>query len=120
VLVVDDEPLIRWALSEGLTESGYRVCGAASSADARAALEGDDGPCVVLLDLRLPDVSDLSFLCEIRARWPDVAVVMMTAHGSSDDEAAAIRLGAFRFVSKPFDVAQMVMLVGEAVAARLR
>lgn len=115
VLVVDDEHLIRWSLSEGLTESGYAVRLAANAAEARAALAALGGqPVVVVLDLRLPDAVDLSLLAEIRRRWPDAPVVMMSAHGSSDDMKRAVELGAYRFVEKPFDVTEVVRLVGEA------
>lgn len=114
-LVVDDEALIRWAVSEGLAESGYTVRQAATGADALLALAAEGArPLVVVLDLRLPDVADLSLLGEIRLRRPDVPVIIMTAHGSSDDQAAADRLGAFRFVLKPFDVSEMIRIVGEA------
>lgn len=118
VLVVDDEALIRWALSEGLSDRGYAVSQASNGVEARELLEAHVGrPLVVLLDLRLPDVADLSLLREIRARRPDVPVVMMTAHGTSDDQFEAERLGAFRFVTKPFDVSEMIHLVGEALAS---
>lgn len=115
VLVVDDEPLIRWSLSEGLTESGFVVRLASSGAEARAALAacGDEG-LVVLLDMRLPDVVDLSLLREIRNRWPGVPVVVMTAHGTFEDATRAVELGAFRFVDKPFDVSEIVRVVADA------
>ncbi|HUL71827.1 MAG TPA: response regulator [Vicinamibacterales bacterium] len=115
VLVVDDEALIRWSLSEALSESGYVVCLAATAAEARAVMETfDNRPLIVVLDLRLPDVSDLSFLREMRQRRPDVPVIMMTAHGTPDDAAKAHGLGAARFVGKPFDVAEMVRFVDDA------
>ena len=118
VLVVDDEPLIRWSLSEGLGEVGYTVKQAATGAEAREMLAdtGED-PLVVVLDLRLPDVTDLSLLQYIRASRPDVPVVMMSAHGSVDDARQATSLGAFRFVIKPFDVIEMIGLVGDAWAS---
>lgn len=115
VLVVDDEALIRWSLSEGLSDAGYAVRMAATGAEARATLaELAPGPVVVLLDLRLPDVSNLSLLQEIRATWSEVPVVVMTAHGSADDAKQALAMGAFRFVSKPFDVGEMVGMVRAA------
>lgn len=121
VLVVDDEALIRWALSEGLTEHGYAVSQAATGAEALAWLTAHAGdPLVVVLDLRLPDVADLSLLGAVRARRPDAPVVMMTAHGTGDDQAEAERLGVFRFVSKPFDVGDMVRVVGDAWTSRQR
>lgn len=118
VLVVDDEPLIRWSLSEGLTERGYCVRQAATGAEARDLIEAaGDEPLVIVLDLRLPDVVDLSLLRDIRARRPDAPVVMMSAHGTDEDARSARRLGAFRFVTKPFDVGEMVEFVRDAWAA---
>jgi DNA-binding NtrC family response regulator len=112
VLVVDDEPLIRWSLSEGLGEVGYAVREASSGAETRTALaDTRHQPLLVLLDLRLPDVSDLSLLEAIRSERPDAPVIMMTAHGTADDDARAKALGASAFVGKPFDVTEMVRLV---------
>ena len=115
VLVVDDEALIRWSLSEGLTEFGYVVRLAGSAAEARAALSAFGlEPLVVVLDLRLPDMADLSLLREIRARRPDAPVIMMTAYGSAEDAKQAKALGVSEFVGKPFDVSEMVRMVGSA------
>ena len=113
VLVVDDEALIRWALSEGLAESGYLVREAASAAEARAVVaDSHTEPLIVVLDLRLPDMADLSLLSEIRAIRPDVPILMMTAHGTADHAAEALRLGARAFIAKPFDVRDVVRQVG--------
>jgi two-component system, NtrC family, response regulator GlrR len=107
--------LIRWSLSQGLAEGGYGVRLAANAAEARAALGDASGrPDVVVLDMRLPDVVDLSLLREIRTTWPAIPVVMMTAHGTAEDARRAAELGAFRFVDKPFDVSEIVRLVAEA------
>ena len=115
VLVVDDEALIRWSLSEGLTEYGYVVRLAGTAAEARSVLDSfGHEPLVVVLDLRLPDMADLTLLKEIRARRPDVPVIMMTAHGSAEDAKQAKALGVSRFVGKPFDVGEMVRMVGTA------
>ena len=119
VLVVDDEALIRWSLSEGLTESGYVVRLAGTAAEARTVLASfDHEPLVVLLDLRLPDMADLSLLKEIRTRRPDVPVIMMTAHGNAEDAKQAKALGVSQFVGKPFDVSEMVRLVSAAWVGR--
>jgi DNA-binding NtrC family response regulator len=119
VLVVDDEALIRWSLSEGLTEFGYVVRLAGTAAEARAVLASfGHEPLVVLLDLRLPDMADLSLLKEIRTTRPDVPVIMMTAHGSAEDAKQARALGVSQFVGKPFDVGEMVRMVSAAWVAR--
>ena len=120
VLVVDDEALIRWALSEGLAESGYLVHEAANGAEARAAVNATRAmPLVVVLDLRLPDVADLSLLAEIRATRPDAPVLLMTAHGTAEHAAEAFRLGARAFITKPFDVREVVAQVHAAAAGNL-
>jgi len=119
VLVVDDEPLIRWSLAEGLADAGYLVTQAGSGAEALQALTDlGSKPVVVLLDLRLPDVTDLSLAQRIRAERPDAQVIMMTAHGSADDAAKARAMGVYRFVGKPFDVTAMVSLVDDAISER--
>ena len=114
VLVVDDEALIRWSLSQALGDAGHHVLQASSRAEARAVLADHEcgSEIIVLLDLRLPDVSDLSFLREILTTRAEARVVMMTAHGTAEDAARATALGASGFVSKPFDV--------EEIARRLR
>jgi len=119
VLVVDDELLIRWSLNEALTAAGYSVVEARDAAEARRAV-GDAGsrPNVVLLDYRLPDSNDLGLLTAIRQQAPGVPVIMMTAHGTSAVVTGALALGAYRVVSKPFEVQEMTALVAEALAAR--
>jgi len=116
-LVVDDEALIRWSLSEGLTDAGWEVRQAATGAEAREQVRALEGrPFVILLDLRLPDVADLSLVLELRGARPDVPMIVMTAHGSADDARKALAAGAHAVVGKPFDVVEMVALVGVAAA----
>jgi DNA-binding NtrC family response regulator len=119
ILIVDDEALIRWAVAEALTAAGHHVLEAADAATARHLMaEGDQPLDAVLLDLRLPDVSDLSLLAAIRRATPTTAVVMMTAHGTREDEANAKALGAFEVVEKPFDVHQIEKVLMAAYHAR--
>jgi DNA-binding NtrC family response regulator len=119
VLVVDDEVLIRWSLSERLAEEGYPVRQASSGAEAISVLSMlVDQPTIVLLDLRLPDVNDLTLFRRIRSLRPDVPVILMTAHGSAEQAQEAMAEGAFRFVGKPFEMAEIAALVGEARASQ--
>lgn len=115
VLVVDDEPLIRWSLSERLAEDGFPVRQASSGQEATIVMASLAGqPLIVLLDLRLPDVTDLSLFRRIRVDRPDAPVILISAHGSGDDQRTVMAEGAFRCVGKPFDVAAIALLVGEA------
>jgi DNA-binding NtrC family response regulator len=115
VLVVDDEPLIRWSVSETLAESGHTVCEASDGASALELLaDGSRLFDVIVLDYRLPDSNDLHLLETVRSRAPDSIVIMMTAFGTPEMVADALRLGALRVVPKPFDVHDLARLVAEA------
>ena len=106
VLVVDDEGLIRWALRKALSAFGcdVREAGDAKSALAAAAEFEQGFDAVVLLDLKLPDSDDLGLLKRLRAQLPAARIVLMTAFGTEETQAEALRLGAFRVLQKPFDV----------------
>jgi len=114
VLIVDDEPLIRWSLAETLSESGHHVTEAADGASALTSLRTSESPDVIVLDYRLPDSSDLSLLKSIRQRAPDAAVIMMTAFGAPEMTCEALLLGVWRVVPKPFEVHEMADLVVQA------
>ena len=119
VLIVEDETLIRWAVAEALTAAGHTVLEAPDAATALRVVDEAPEPIdAVVLDLRLPDSSDLSLLAAIRRNTPSSAVVMMTAHGTPEDAAGARALGAFDVVEKPFDVQRLERLVRAACRAR--
>ena len=114
VLVVDDEALIRWSLSESLSEAGYAVIEAGDGASALAQASNGHVFDAIILDYRLPDSNDLRLLERLRDLQPNAAVVMMTAFGTPEVISGALKLGAFRIVVKPFDVHDMVDAVGRA------
>ncbi len=117
VLVVDDEELIRWSLAQTLEAAGYAVLEAGSARETLERLNEASDIDVVLLDLRLPDSSDLGLLRTLRQRAPSCRIILMTAHGSADTLDEAIRAGAFRALGKPFDMGKVVGIVREAAAA---
>jgi DNA-binding NtrC family response regulator len=118
VLVVDDEPLIRWSVAETLAERGYEVVETGDAVGARSAIRDLEGKFdVVLLDLRLPDSDDLTLLASIRSLSPDAQVILMTAFGRPEVVRGALELGAYRVMNKPFEMHAMADLVGEAAAA---
>jgi DNA-binding NtrC family response regulator len=119
VLVVDDEPLIRWSMSETLSDLGYDVVEASDGHSAIGAVSGSTRPFdVILLDFRLPDSNDLTLLSTLRRLSPKTPIILMTAYGSAEILQGALDLGAFRVVGKPFEVDEIAALIREAHDAR--
>ena len=119
VLVVDDEPLIRWSVAESLSDLGVDVEQAPDAASAlrmvtSTALDFD----AVVLDLRLPDMGDLSLLGTLRQLIPGASIVLMTAFGTPELVADARAMGA-SVLNKPFELDELRRLVlgGEPDAA---
>jgi DNA-binding NtrC family response regulator len=117
VLVVDDEELIRWSLAQTLEAAGYEVLEAGSARETLERMNEVSDICVVLLDLKLPDSSDLTLLRTLRQRAPRCRIILMTAHGTAEILDEALRAGAFKALGKPFDMGRMVRIVNEAIAA---
>jgi len=113
LLIVDDEPLVRWSLRERFTSDGYRVLEAGSVAEAMA--QASAAVDVVLLDCCLPDGDGLQVLEQMVAHAPGVPVILITA-SLAGDEAEARAHGARGCLSKPFDLDE----VSAAVAAACR
>ena len=104
ILVVDDEPLIRWSIAETLGAAGHQVAEAEDAASALRAIADDPARDLVLLDFRLPDSNDLGLLAKIRQLAPGATVIMMTAFGTPDVTAGALTLGARKVLNKPFNM----------------
>ena len=112
VLVVDDEALIRWSLAETLGDRGYLVTEATNGREAVAAIQHAGTPFdVVLLDYRLPDSADLRLLGTVKRLAPGSQVIMVTAHHSPELAQGATALGAFRVISKPFEMESLAAVV---------
>ena len=119
ILIVDDEPLIRWSLAERLRVDGYDIVEAGTATEAiELAEQGFD---LVLLDFRLPDGDGLSVLRAVRDLDPDTLVIMLTAHTIIETVVEAMRTGAFDYATKPFDLDDVAMRVSRAMeTTRLR
>jgi two-component system, NtrC family, response regulator AtoC len=117
VLVVDDEPLIRWSLVNRLKEEGYRTLEAGTGADAVA--HHRDGVDLVLLDFALPDSNGLSVLKQIKETDPDTLVIMLTAHTGVETAVEAMKNGAYHYANKPFDLDEIMLLVEKALETTL-
>jgi DNA-binding NtrC family response regulator len=102
ILIVDDEPTIRFSLIELLDVDGHEAHEAEHAPAALAYLEEHDVD-LVLTDLRMPAMDGMELLAEIRERHPDTLVVLLTAHGDERTAVRALRAGAYGYIPKPFD-----------------
>ena len=117
VLVVDDEPLLRWSIAQTLVGGGDSVIEAGDGEAALQALANAQAPPdVVLLDYCLPDGADLNVLSAVRRLAPKSQVILMTDDGSPGI-VDALRLGVYRVVTKPFDMETIGALVHQASRA---
>ncbi|HKV99765.1 MAG TPA: sigma-54 dependent transcriptional regulator [Vicinamibacterales bacterium] len=119
VLVVDDEQLIRRSIAKRLGAVGYTVL---EAENGKVALEqAATGVDLAILDYRLPDLDGLTVLKQIRQLDPDVLVILLTAYASVDTAVEAMKLGAYHFMNKPFDLEALTAMVEQALeTTRLR
>ncbi len=114
VLIVDDEPAARFGMRRALEKEGYTILEADNLAAAERAVE-TSSPKVVLLDVRLASESGLDYLPAVVSREIPPVVIIVTAHGSERTAVQAIKLGAYDYISKPFDIDELRLLVRNAV-----
>jgi DNA-binding NtrC family response regulator len=117
LLVVDDDAVARDLLCEVLTREGYRVRPAADGAEALAICANEIID-LALLDLRMPGLDGITLLGRLAALRPDVPVVILTAFATMDTAIAAIRAGAYDYLSKPFRMEEIQLVVRRALEAR--
>jgi two-component system, NtrC family, response regulator len=108
LLVVDDEPIKRSVLEDGLRAAGYSVATAANPLEAEPLL-AETFFDVVLTDLRMPGQDGLSFLRDLKEQRPEQQVIVMTGYGTVDTAVAAMKLGAFDYLQKPFSTEELLL-----------
>lgn len=117
ILVVDDEKLIRWTLSEALRGWAFQPLEASSVKEALEIFDSDS-PALTLLDINLPDGSGLDVLRQIREKQGDAVVIMITANVLIDDTIAALRGGAYDFIGKPINLDELEITIRNAIETR--
>src|SRR5256886_10371144 len=118
LLIADDDPGLRESLERTLTREGYRVI---LASDGNAALERlqAGGVDLVLTDLKMPGLSGIELLRAVKAIAADVDVILLTAFGTVEEAVKAMKEGAYDFLTKPFQRAQLLRLIRQALERRV-
>jgi len=114
ILVIDDEKLLRWALDQNLSKEGYTVLTAEKGLEGLGLFK-EEAPDITLLDIHLPDVSGITVLEGIKEMDKHALVVMITAFGDVQTAVKTIKLGAYDFVEKPFNMDKLKILLDKAL-----
>ena len=117
VLIVDDEPNLRKILAAQLARDGYDVMTAADGEEGLAMLR-EHHIDLVVTDLKMPKIDGMELLRLALREDPDLPIVMITAHGTVDTAVEALKLGAFDYLTKPFDKDEVRQIVGKALRTR--
>ena len=114
ILVVDDDESLRWVTQAQLQQSGYDV---AAAADAASALEQirNSPPDLAITDLKMPGMSGLELLKAIRAEYPEIIVIMVTAFGTVENAVEAMKAGAYDYITKPVNVDELRLIVSRGL-----
>ena len=113
VWVIDDDRSIRWVLEKALTKAGLQVTAFSNANGVMEALEREQ-PEVIVSDVRMPGMDGFALLERIKQGFPDLPVIIMTAHSDLDSAVSAYHSGAFEYLPKPFDIGEAVDQVQRA------
>ncbi len=117
LVIVDDEASVRKMLQIAFSRLGHRVETFADAGSALDFLEANPAD-VVITDLRMHGLSGMDFLKKVKQKWTEIEVIMITAHGTIENAIDAVRAGAFDFVQKPFEIAELELTVARAIDQR--
>lgn len=113
LLIIDDEVEFASTLCQRLCLRGFEAVDVHSGTEGLVRVE-EMLPDVVILDLKMPDVSGLDILADIKEREPDIEVIMVTGHGSSASGIKAMENGAFDYIMKPVDLGELLEKINQA------
>lgn len=114
ILVVDDEHLIRWTLEQHLLKEGYEVL-TAEDGEKALGIARDHSPDLVLLDNQLPGMLGIEVLGRLKEMDREIIVIMITAHGMLETAVKAMKLGAYDYLSKPFNLDEITITIRKAL-----
>jgi two-component system nitrogen regulation response regulator GlnG len=117
ILIADDEESIRWVLERALAQAGHKVATVDSGGAALAALRAESFD-VALIDIKMPDLSGLDVLSRAREEQVDTLFIIMTAQNTMANAIEATKRGAYDYLTKPFDLEQVGVLIGRAMDLR--
>ena len=114
IWVIEDDRAMRWVLEKTFREEGFEVT---SFEEAQSALDelNQDAPDVILTDIRMPGIDGLTFLGKVKTSYPDLPVIIMTAHSDLESAVSSYQTGAFEYLPKPFDIDEALALVNRAI-----
>ena len=114
IWVIDDDRAMRWVLEKTFKEEGLDVT---SFEEAQSALDQLtlEQPDVILTDIRMPGIDGLTFLSKVKDHYPDLPVIIMTAHSDLESAVSSYQTGAFEYLPKPFDIDEALALVHRAI-----
>src|SRR6478609_11733413 len=108
ILLVDDEPDFRMLVGDALRDAGHRVSLASNGAEGLALISSNVFD-VMICDIRLPKVDGLTLFRRVRQESPGTDVILITAHAAVSDAVAALKEGAYDYLTKPFDVDEIIL-----------
>jgi len=114
VVIIDDEAAILELMTKLVRSTGHQVTGCLTGTEGMAAIRSQQ-PELVIVDLRIGDINGLDIVNMCREDFPSTAVIMVTGHGSIETAVEAMRLGAFDYLTKPFDLGDLVKTVNQAL-----
>ncbi len=113
ILIADDEPNMIWALKKALSKEEYEIISADNGEEAVDSLIED--PDLIIMDLKMPKMNGLEALRKIKEINPKIPVIMITAHGTTDTAVEAMKIGALDYISKPFDIDELKVVIKKAL-----
>jgi len=118
ILIVDDELNMRLVLSATLKKEGFEVSSASNGREALQILQSNK-IAVVITDLKMPGIDGMELLSRISGTYPEIPVIMITAHGTIATAVEALKKGAFDYITKPFDLDDLKNIISKAVKTRI-